>query len=114
MRRHRRDLFELVRPLVDHPVVPVEREAVHRDRVQIIERALGREAADELGVDRRNAAEHARQARRFGGDRLAGEPRHAREARPAGIGFEVPVRLVVRLVPDHRRFDQRVSPLRAG
>ena len=34
------DLVQLVRPLVDLPVVPVEREAVHRDDVHVIEHAL--------------------------------------------------------------------------
>ena len=36
----RLDLVQLVRPLVDLPVVPVEREAVHRDHVDVVEHAL--------------------------------------------------------------------------
>ena len=67
-------------------------------------------SADEIRVDRRHAAEHARQARRLGRDRLAGEPRHAREHRPVRVVLEIPMRLVVGLVPDHRRFDHRRAP----
>ena len=58
------DLVDLRRPFVDLPQVPVEREAVHGDRVDVVEHALVRQVADEAGIDRRHAAEHARKRRR--------------------------------------------------
>ena len=68
---------------------------------------------DEVGIDRRDAAEHARQRRVLGA-----RPRRPR-ARPSrrsvaqsGIDLEVPVRHVVRLVPEHHRFDHAPLLLR--
>jgi hypothetical protein len=85
---------------MDLPVVPVEREAVDGDDVELIQRALPIEPLDEQGVDGRDAA---------------GEPAHVAEGLPFLIELQVPVGLVVRLVPDHRSFDHRpsVAQLRA-
>ena len=41
------DLVELRRPFVDLPEVPVERKAVHRDDVDLVQHALARQALDE-------------------------------------------------------------------
>src|SRR5437773_10920368 len=37
---HGSDLVDLLRPSVDRPQIPVERKAVHRDRIKLIEEAL--------------------------------------------------------------------------
>ena len=101
------DAGELVRPFVQQPVVPVQREAVHGNRVQLFHHALRLQHAQEVRVYRRHAAEHAGQAWRFGGDCGAGEFGHCGKGRPARVVLEVPVTLVVRLVPDHRGLDHR-------
>ena len=76
-----------------------------------VERALCLHVGDEIRVDRRDAAENPGQARRLGRDRLAGQPAHARKPRPVRVELGVPMRLVVRLVPDHRGFDHAATPL---
>jgi hypothetical protein len=105
----RRDLRQLIGPLVDHPVVPVERETVHRHRVHLVENALTLHVLDEQRVDRRDAAEHAGQISVLGRHRLPCEARHLGEAGPFRVDLEIPVRLVVGLVPDHHRFDHGSS-----
>ena len=53
------------------------------------------------------AAERARQPGVLSLYRVAGELHHLAKDSPVAIDLEVPVRLVVRLVPEHHRFDQR-------
>ena len=107
--RHRLDLGDLGRPFVDRPQVPVEREAVHRDDIHRVQRAVPFHAAHPGRIDGRHAAQHAGDRRIDRVDRIAGTRDRIGEDRPVGIEFRVPMRLVVRLVPDHRGFDHRVS-----
>jgi hypothetical protein len=86
-------------------VVPVEREAVQRDGIDLVEDALPLHVVDELRIDGRDAAQHARETAALGADGLARALDHVAEARPVGIDLEVPVRLVVGLVPEHDGFD---------
>jgi len=94
-------------------MVPVERETVQRHDVNLIERAFCLKVLNERRIDRRDAAEHARQGRVRGADGLRGAGRHLGEQPPVRIEFRVPMRLVVGLVPDHRGFDHARVP-RAG
>ncbi len=113
---HGLDLGDLRRPILERPQVPVERKAVHGDGVDRVEHAVPGHAGDEAGIDGRHAAEHAGDAGIDGADRLARRLRHGGEQRPVGVDGRVPMRLVVGLVPDHRRFDHALfsSVPRAG
>jgi hypothetical protein len=99
------DLGELRRPLVDHPKIPVEREPVYCHDIESLQRALAGEVGDEQRIDRRNTAQYTRQTRHLCRNRVAGQKRHSGEAFPVGIELEIPMRFVVRLVPQHYSFD---------
>src|SRR4051812_1314242 len=70
------DLVELGRPIADLPQIPVKRESVYGEHVDLVEDALGAEVDDEARIDWRDTAENALDARCFGGDRLARKMRH--------------------------------------
>ena len=91
------------------PPVPIEREAVDGDNVYGITDAPPKEVADEQRVDRRNTTQHARQARRHTRQTLAGQADHFREQGPLRVLVAVPVRQVVRFVPQHHRLDHEVA-----
>src|SRR5690606_26829472 len=69
------------------------------------EDALRSEVLDEVRVDRRDPAEHAGEGRAFGGHGRGRDLHHFRVDPPVRIDLEIPVRLVVRLVPELHRFD---------
>jgi hypothetical protein len=99
------DLCNLFRPLVDLPMIPIERKAMHGDDIENIEHAVTLHVADEIGIDRRNTAETLKQPRIFGPHRRRGELHHLGVSAPVTIDLEVPVGLVVGFVPEHDRFD---------
>ena len=99
------DLGDLGRPLVDLPQVPVQREAMHRQRVDRRKDAMRLDLAHPVRIDGRHAAENARDVRIHRGDGVAGADHAIGEQGPFGIEGEIPVRLVVRLVPEHGGFD---------
>src|SRR2546423_8546887 len=63
--RYTADLAELFGPVVDHPMVPVERKTMHGENVQVLEYALRFHIEHEVGIDRRDCAADARQAGPF-------------------------------------------------
>ncbi len=83
---------------------------MHGDHVHVVERPSRLQPLHEGRIDRRHAAKHTHEAGILGGDGLAGQAGHAREDIPLGIQFGVPVRLVVRLVPDLHRLDHDLPP----
>src|SRR5690606_5267133 len=84
--RERLDLTQALRPCIDLPEIPVEREAVHGEHIDVRESSLAIEQPQELRIDRRDSAEHHGQAGVLGVDGLPGEPRHTAEPDPAKIG----------------------------
>jgi hypothetical protein len=82
---------------------------VHRDRIELIEQALSNHIRHEIRVDRRDAAKHARQARRLRTDRLARESAHTGKTRPVRVKLGIPMRFVVGFVPDHGGFDHAAT-----
>jgi hypothetical protein len=111
--RHRVDRRKPLRPLINLPKIPIERETVNGNHIHILENAFRCEGANEMFVDRRDAAKNPQQARPLRCDRPACGIRHAREQRKVGIDLGIPVRFVVRFVPDFHRFDHQLFP-RAG
>jgi hypothetical protein len=107
--RHRLDLLEALRPLMDRPMVPVQGEPMHRHGLHTVQHPLRLHVGDETRVDGRDAAEHAHQAGAFGGHRLGGELGHGGEEPPLGVELKGPVRFVVGLIPQHDRFDHGAS-----
>jgi hypothetical protein len=85
-------------------MIPVEWEAVYSHRIQALQDALTLHIRDKERVNGRDAAKHPQQARTFGGYRLCGEFGHVGERPPFGIDLKGPVRLVIRLVPEHHGF----------
>ena len=103
------------RPLVDLPEVPVERKSVHGDGVDMVEHTMVLHLLHERRIDRRDAAKHlGRCAALSAAIASAASDRHCGEPLPVRVELRVPMRLVVGLVPDHRRLDHRRSSLRAG
>ena len=105
------------------PEVPVERETVHGHHVETIEqrprsRPCARTNCGSIGLTSRRAP--AAGSAFSACDRRAPTAASPSRRRPrhSGSFFEVPVGLVVRLVPDHRRFKHRPflrqPPGRAG
>ena len=111
VRDHRLDLGDLA-PAIRRSATGSSR-AESRARATTstcVEHAVSLHPLDPERVDRRHAAEHALHLRIDRADRLAGLDRHVGEHRPFGVDLGVPMRLVVGLVPDHRRFDHRRPP----
>src|SRR5690242_8674343 len=54
---------DLLRPLLDLPQIPVQRETMHRDRIDVIEHTARFHVLHEAWIDRRDAAEHTRKRR---------------------------------------------------
>jgi hypothetical protein len=100
-----RSISAISRPLVDVPVVPVEREAVHGHHVDEVDEAVAADEVEPPRVDRRHAPEHDRQAGRERPDAPRRAAGHGAELLPPGSTWKVPVRLVVRLVPELDGFD---------
>ena len=109
----RLDLGQPLGPLVDLPVVPVEREAVHGDGVDVVEHPLLFHVEDELGVDRRDPAQDAGERAVLPPHGLPRENGHAGEHLPLGVDLEVPVGLVVRLVPQLHGLDHTITSRRS-
>jgi hypothetical protein len=73
---------------------------MHGDCIEIVEHAAALHVAHEGRINRRDAAEHDWQCGPRTADRFAGSNGQVREHRPIRIDQEIPMRLVVRLVPD--------------
>src|SRR5205085_11860950 len=97
-------LFNLFRPLMDVPMVPIKGEAVHCDHVDGVQHSIRTEQGYKVGIDGRDATQGNTQRRIFTTDRRSCSHHHLSEDLPVGIELEVPVRQVVRLVPEHYRF----------
>lgn len=80
------------------------------DGIEVIEHAVVFHTADEERVDWRYSAEYLRQFRILGCDGVGGDNCHLRKQAPFRIDFRIPMRFVVRLVPDHCSFDHLTSP----
>lgn len=90
---------------MDLPEVPVEWETMGRNGVDVVEHALRFHKSEEVRINRRNSAEHAREPGIDLPDRSRGQLCHMGKAAPVRIDLRIPMRLVVRLVPDHGGFD---------
>src|SRR3954447_26500546 len=107
---HLVNLAELVGPLVNGPVVPVQRKPVDRDHVQLSEHAESIQCLDEIGIDRGDAPEHPSQTGIFAARCGGGSLHQVRIYPPTGIELEIPMRHVVRFVPQLDCFDHAVAP----
>ena len=108
--RHCANFVQLFGPVIDLPMVPVERETMHRDGVEMVEQPIVFQQRDEDGINRRNAAQYQRQVRRLPPNRRCPEPYHFRKLAPLGIHREVPVGEIVGLVPEFDGFDHGRIP----
>src|SRR5215217_853091 len=104
------NLAELVGPLVNGPVVPVQREPVYRDYIELVEHAEPAQCLNEVGIDRRDSPQNASQTGIFaayggrcGLHQIGVYP-------PAGIELEIPMRHVVGFIPQLDRLDHAVAP----
>ena len=91
------------------PVVPVQREAVNCNHVNVIHDAVAAEQLHKIGIDGREAAERDLQLGIDPANLTGRRHDHSGEHLPVWIDFEVPVRKVVRLIPQHHRFDHAFS-----
>ena len=105
------DLLQLLGPVVKLPVVPVESEAVNRDRIDLGQHALAGHVLDEQGINRRDAAQGLDQLGMVGRDCLARQNGHPGESRPSGSSSN-PSATCCGFV-EHHGFDHRSLP-RAG
>ena len=78
---------------------------MNRARVHAREDALVAHVDDEVWIDWRDAAEDAREAGALAGDRVPRHADHRRVHAPILVDLEIPMRFVVRLVPQLHRFD---------
>jgi hypothetical protein len=101
------DLFETFGPFVNHPVVPIQGKTVHRYDINRIKHAQIAHPSNEKSIDRRNAAQHTYQPRVSPLHSLRGSTDHGRKLFPFRIDLEIPMRLVIRLIPKHHCFDHR-------
>src|SRR5438874_11856333 len=99
------DLCETLRPFVQHPVIPIERETMHGNRLKQLQHTEILHPLDKSGIDRRNAAEHARQGGIDFGHGFSSDSGHLSEAPPFWIKLEIPMRFVIGLVPKHDGFN---------
>lgn len=83
---------------------------MHRDAIEHVEHALPLHVLDELWIDGGYAAEHLCELGRLFANRCRCELHHGCEPRPVLIDLEVPMRLVVRLISKHYRFDHGEVP----
>src|SRR3981081_3953592 len=116
-RCQRLDLRKLLWPFVDHPVVPVQWKPVDGEDIHVVEDTLRFHVQDKVWINGRNAAQDFEEVRRLGfyGGGGGGRVRHGGENFPARIELEVPMRLIVGLVPEHYRFDHaEASQLATG
>ncbi len=99
------DFGELFGPVINLPVVPIERETMNGDCIEVFEQAVALEELDESGINGRYPAEHHGQlwADLSNGD--GGETSHFGKLFPAGVLMEIPMRQVVRFVPEFDCFD---------
>jgi hypothetical protein len=103
------DLVKLLGPIIDLPMVPIQRETMHRHAIQVIQQMIALQQRDKIGINGRDPAEDQWQLRAQFPDGESGHLRHCRKFFPAGIHLEVPMRQVVRLVPQLDCFDHRFS-----
>ncbi len=108
-RGHRPDFIQFLRPIVDLPMVPIQREAMHRHAVQMVEQAIALQQGNELRINGRDSAQDQGQRRAQFPDANGGHSRHLGELLPVRVHLEVPMRQVVRLVPQLDCFDHRLS-----
>src|SRR5438105_12594257 len=54
------DFIETARPFLNHPIVPIEWKTMHGHGIELVEDAEVLDTADEMRINRRNAAENAR------------------------------------------------------
>src|SRR5690606_918097 len=78
-----------------------------------VQHALARQVQEEAGVDRRDAAEHPGEAGPLRGDRRRRGADHRRVDGPVLVDVEIPVREVVRLVPELDGLDHARPPASA-
>ena len=78
---------------------------MNRHGVNMLEYAGCLHPIHEGWVDWRNAAQDAGQGRMNRANGFSGEHGHLREAAPARIELQIPMRLVVRLIPYFDSFD---------
>src|SRR5688572_13187204 len=84
-------------------MIPIEWEAVNSNDIEYFKYAPGIQTLDKGRVNRRNTAEHALQRGIHSGDFVGRQLYHFRKGVPLRIDLEIPVRLVVRLIPEHHR-----------
>ena len=99
------DFIELFWPIVKLPMIPVEGKPVDTDRVEVFEQIVAFEQGDERGINRGNSPEDQRQVRAILPYGHCRQTHHFRELAPLRVHVKIPVRQVVRFVPELDCFD---------
>src|SRR6185437_1224460 len=111
--RHCARLRHPLRPLVDLPVVPVQRKPMHAGYIDMLNNPEAHHHPQKVAIARRNSAKHDGQLRVHLAYRMRSQLHHVGEPLPARIKMKIPVRKIIRLVPKHDGFDHSNSlPLR--
>src|ERR1051325_2406253 len=103
------NLTDSIRPFVDRPVIPIQRETMESDHFEVIEYAEALHARNEFGIDWRNPAEDPRHVWIHFCNRICRRDRHVRKHSPFRVNFEIPVGFVVGFIPNHHCFNHSSS-----
>src|SRR5262249_8213367 len=94
-------------------MVQVQWKSMHRDDTHIVEDAQPAKKPHEVGIDRRHSPESDFQLWIHSAYGLGCSDDHAGEDLPLRILMEIPMRKIIRLIPQHYGFNHtRLFPLR--
>src|SRR5438270_6466800 len=101
----RADFLDLLRPIMDLPVVPIQREAVHGDNIDRVKDSIRTQELNEMRINGRDAAQDQRQLRIFAVDRLGRGDDHLSKHLPIRVQLEIPMGEIVWFIPKHHCFN---------
>ena len=101
------NLLQLLRPFGDVPMIPIERKAMDSDNIHRLQHAVSGEQFNKSRVNGRNAAENNLDVRIRLSDCLRSGMNEGSKLLPLRVQVEVPVRQIIRLVPQHHGFNHQ-------
>ncbi len=94
---------------MDLPVVPIQRKAVYGNNIHGIKNAMRSQQSNEVGINRRYAAQHHRKAWVLTTYALAGRDHHGGKELPVRITLKIPVGEIIWFIPQHDCFNHALT-----